>query len=271
MVPQKKNLLEAFRASAPEGRSAAQGKQQAPAAAGGPFASGASGAGGPGATGAPATAAKPAGARVDLLQSRPTPFLQRALTDRAIQGVLVIAVAAIAVAYFVGRGQSPEEAQAAGTAGTGGANGGAAATPPAEAPGAFVKPTSAAPPAATSADAARKNADSAQLGTVHDRALYDLANSFTVRVAQYKNDEYGLKLARATVAHLQKEGYPAAQPIQTGDLRALIVCVGAKPKASELEVMADQVRQLRGPAGESKKTPFGDAYIDRIDKFLKRQ
>lgn len=242
MKARHKNLLEAFRAAAPEGRAAAERKTAPPAAPGGPFAGGSH------------------GVRLDSIGTRRRPFLARLLADRTVQGVLVLCLVVIGIAWLIGRGKSDVEA------------GPGPVTEAAAAPGGFLRSegTPNAPPPA--ADLARKNEQAANLGTVDDQAFHDLANSYTVRVAQYKNDETGLKLARAAVAYIRKEGYPAVQPIRTGDKNPVIlVCVGAKPKAKDLETLVDFLEDLPGPAPRAKTPPFQGAFVISIDSVLKRR
>jgi hypothetical protein len=242
MKARHKNLLEAFRAAAPEGRAAAERKTAPPAAPGGPFADGAR------------------GVRLDEFGTRRRPFVARLLADRTVQGVLVLCLVAIGVAWLIGRGKT--DVEAAPTPGNAAAG---------EAPGGFLRAEDTAPKPTPPADLARKNEQAANLGTVDDQAFHDLANGYTVRVAQYKNDETGLKLARAAVAYIRKEGYPAVQPIRTGDGSAILVCVGAKPKAKDLETLVDFLEDLPGPAPRAKKPPFQGAYVISIDSVLKRR
>lgn len=253
MVTHKKSLLDAFTASAPEGRGAVKRKSVAPPAAGGPF--------------APVTTD---GARrsMQLGEAPRRSLLARAVRDRTVQLATLGALVALGAAYWF---QRPAEAGDA-------SSGAEVALQAGVAPGAFARtPTSAtsvetpAAAAPTAADVARTNREAAQLGTAEDQAFHDPKNLCTVRVAQYKNDENGLKLARSTVAWLRKEGYPAVQPIRTGDGKALIVCVGAKPKAKDLETLVEFVHGLRGPPPQPKQSPFRDAYVVNIDDVLKRR
>lgn len=248
MVSRSKNLLEAFRASAPEGRAAQKRSPEPGIHAGGPFAAG----GG----------AK--GARIDFSGAPRRSFLARAAADRTIRLVVLGGLVALAAVWALRDRPSPGTLAAP------------SSSPEAAAlPGSFARPKAVEPRAsaapAPAADAARTNQVAAQLGTTDDQAFHDPKNEFTVRVAQYKNDENGLKLARGTVAWLRKEGYPAVQPIRTGDGQALLVCVGAKPKTKDLETLVEFVRGLRGPPPEPKKPPFQDAYVVRIDDVLKRR
>ncbi|MBK7878074.1 MAG: hypothetical protein IPJ77_20640 [Planctomycetes bacterium] len=253
MVARQKNLLEAFRASAPEGRAAQKRKPDAPVHSGGPFAGGAGGAWG---------ASK--AARLEFGERGGRSFLARVFGDRTVR-LVVLGILVVGVAAWLLR-SGPE------------AGGIEAAEPPSASgdPGSFARPAAssatAAPTVAPAADPARSNQVAAQLGTTDDQAFHDPKNEFTVRVAQYKNDENGLKLARATVAWLRKEGYPAVQPIRTGGTKpGLIVCVGAKPKTKDLDTLVEFLRGLRGPPPQSKEPPFRDAYVVRIDDVLKRR
>lgn len=254
MKARHKNLLEAFRAAAPEGRAAAERKTAPPAAPGGPFADGAQGGDG-----------RARGVRLDALAPRPRPFLARALGDRTVQGVLLLALVAIGIAYVVRRADAPGVEAAPAPAGG-----------PEQSPGGFLRAEDTAAKPTPPAELARKNEQAANLGTTDDQAFHDLANSYTVRVAQYKDDENGLKLARALVAYIRKEGYPAVQPIRIKDTRApegsaIIVCVGAKPKAKDLETLVDFLEDLPGPPPRSKTPPFKGAFVISIDSVLKRR
>lgn len=104
--------------------------------------------------------------------------------------------------------------------------------------------------------------------TDEDRAFADKKNRFTLRLAQYENDENGLKLSRATYKYLRGEEVPIVQPILSGDGRHIFLCADAKAKKDELIVLRDYVQRLRGPDGRSY--PFRDAYIDNIENLLKR-
>lgn len=256
MVARKPNLLEAFRAAAPESRDAQKRSSPPPVAPGGPFA-------------APKVAAERETTRLQFFDPPRKPFLERVFGDRVVQLVLVLAVVAVGAAFLFKRGPS-EAGSPSGTSSSADivqAAGADAATSsnPALIPvsGAGASSPAAAPARATPPSSASE----------HDKAFYDVANKYTVRVAQYNNDDAGLKRARAAVAYLMKEGYPAVQPIRSGDGSdsALIVCVGAAAKAKDIEVLQKDLKQLRGPQAELKKLPFGDAYIVRIDDVLRRQ
>lgn len=238
MVLRKPNLLDAFQASAPEGKKAPVG--QTPANAAGPFAG-----------------ADP--------QSVPSPrfgapaprgFLARVLSDRAVLFTLLVCVIAVGVAYYLGRQTSPRDAQAAGpAAGEAGSAG-------------MLLREGASAPAATP-DPIEANRKAAQLsGSVHDAAFFDPKYKFTVRVRQFANDEAGTKAALELRDYLRGEGLPVVQPLVCG--RWIVVCVGYKAEMHEIEEMRDFVRKLSGPKG-SKKAPFADAWIDNISNVAARK
>jgi hypothetical protein len=254
MVSRNKNLLEAFRNAAPD-RPVAGARKVSAGAAGGPFAGG-----GKGSTAGPVTA------RLAFADGPRRSLVQRALADRPVQlALLGGAVVLAAVLVLAGeRGAGVEAGSAPGAPAPVGA--GSFAGTLAGEPTAGAAAGSARPP-----DPVRRNEVAAQLGTPDDQAFHDLANRFTVRVAQYKNDERGLELAQALVAWLRKEGYPAVRPIRTGDGKALLVCAGAMPEKKDLDTLADFLRKLRGPPPQREKQPFQSAYVDAIDNVLKRR
>lgn len=254
MVARHKNLLEAFRQSAPEGRAAASLKVAPPANTGGPFAGGA----GIGST----------GPRLGFGEAPRRPLLRRALGDRTVQLALLGGAIALLVVFAL-RGDRPAEAGAAGPGSPGETVQAGMFARGVAAEG--NRPAGASGAEGTAPDPARANEVSAQLGTPEDQAFHDLANDYTVQVVGYKNDENGLKHARATVAWLRKEGYPAVQPIRTGNGKWILVCVGAKPKRQDLETLVEFVRGLRGPPPQAKEPPFKSAFVVRIDDVLKRR
>jgi hypothetical protein len=168
-----------------------------------------------------------------------------------------------AVLFFVKRGGNEE------VSANSGADQASIGAPPA--PGAStpsVPDPSAAPAAGKTAPAPGKAAPSAG-NTAQDLAFLDVKNRFTIRVAQTSNDEAGLKELRAMYKHLVTEGAPVIQPIVLPGGEHLALCVDAKAKVDELNVLRDWLRNLRGPSG-GKKLPYSDAYIDNIDHVLRR-
>jgi len=174
MVLRKPNLLDAFQASAPEGKRAAPSRPAASAA--GPFAQ--------------ASAPKPTGNRRSL-------GAQMA-SDRLVQFAVVVCLVGVGIAYYVGRTSSrPDATQAAGETSQAGL---------------ILRENPAG--AARSPDPAEANAKAAALSTSeHDKAFFAPANKFTVRVALYANDEAGKKAALADRDYLRAEGLPVVQPV----------------------------------------------------------
>lgn len=234
MVGRKKNLLDAFQASALEGR-AVKERKNVQASAGGPFAS-----------------ASPR-AKAEAGEGG---LAARALRDPVVRAALGVALVAIGAAYWLGT-----------------RSGSAADEPASEvlaaAPGVIV-PASAAPGAAPSPDAdlARLNQQRAQTGTAHDQQFLDKKNQFTIRLVQYKNDEAGLRQAKATFEFLRREGLPAVAPISIG--KGVIVCVDSKPRKADLDAMLTFVQKMAGPDGKTNRPPFADAFVVNIDDVLER-
>jgi hypothetical protein len=234
MVLRKPNLLDAFQASAPEGKKAPPGKQ--PASAAGPFAQ---------ERAAPSAAPK-------LPMNRRSLWSQMA-SDRLVQFALVVCVAGVGIAYYVGR------------SGTG--SGTARAAEGSEQGGTALRENPAG--AARSPDPAEANIKAAALSQFsNDQKFLDPANKFTVRVALHSNDEAGRKAALADRDYLRTEGYPVVQPYLVEN--NFVVCVGFAPTVAELGRLLDQVSKLAGPKG-GRKLPYQSAYIDNISKVAARK
>lgn len=248
MVIRKKNLLEAFTASAPEGRRAEARKKSGDAqtSAGGPFASVA--------PSAPRAARK--------LPKFPTLMrgstVMRALADRTVRIALIAFVIVVGFAYWLGKKSGTtveaEDAQAALPAG----------------PGSIIRPGSDVGAALKGSDLAKKNQQTAQLGSVHDQGFMDPRNKYTLRVAQYPSDENGKKAARATVEYLRGESLPVVGPIVQDKGKTLYVCAGYEAKSEELDKLLAYVKALPGPAPHSKSPPFASAFKVNIDDYVKR-
>lgn len=266
MVARKPNLLEAFRAAAPESRDAQKRNPTAPPAVGGPFAP-------------PKPAAERESARLQFFEPPRPPLVRRIASDRGVQLAGVLALVAVVAAFLFGRDGTPAEAsggekaaESAAPAEWDGVSNPALIPTPVTAPGAASGAASG--PASNGDRAPRTGAGAATPpanASDHDKAFWNLDNKYTVRVALYANDDGGLAKARAAVAYFLKHGYPAVQPIQSGDAASLIVCVGAAAKAKDLDPLLDELRELRGPPPVSKKPPFKSAYVDKIDSVLRRQ
>lgn len=237
MSLRKPNLLDAFQASAPEGRKAAP--RASGGAAAGPFA----GEGVKSAADIVLPGSVPGGVRKG--------FFARLAGDRVVQLALVTAVLAVIVAYWVGQhtGQSDALAEA----------------PPEANPGALMPEKAPLPRDPDLADA---NQRTAAAGSTHDEQFLDPANRFTVRVASFSADEAGRRAAFEHRDYLRGEGAPVIQPIQKG--RTLVLCIGHEASMEGAQKLLGFAKALRGPKG-SKKPPYQDAYIDNIDNVVARK
>lgn len=243
MVVRKKNLLDAFQASAPEGRSAARRPGGARTSAGGPFAP----AGAPAESGSKTVPNWPAGTRL--------PIWRRWLGDRSVRIALGVGLLCIALAYWLGRQQGP--AVEAGEA---------PAVP--SGPGALLRAGAVPPPAQSEAELARQNLATAQAGSTHDQQFMNPANKYTVRVKTFKNDAAGTAAARALHEYFVKENLPVILPISQG--KSCVLYVGHDAKKKDADSLAKHIQGMRGLGSESKKLAFEDAYVVNIDQIVTR-
>jgi hypothetical protein len=254
MVLRKKNLLDAFRQAAPEGRKAAPPSAQSSSGAGGPFA--------PQAPGAP-RASEPApkirfepapsvSEPIDTEVKLPPSAIERLLADRTVRAaVLVLALIGIG-AYFVSRfAATPTLAADQETSGND-AGKGALGTG-----------------LAAGADLVEKNQAAARMGTAVDKAFMDPANRFTIRLIQYNNDEAGQKRARETAEFLKKQAIPVVSPISLG--KHVVLAADAKARTEDLAGLLKHLKTLAGPPPQEKQTPFSSAYVVNIDDLVKRR
>lgn len=264
MVLRKKNLLDAFREAAPEGRKASELSQTSASPAGGPFASVArarppgesqptSGASRP-SSALPPKPPAPRPASEFEIPEMPSMFRQ-ALADKTLRAVAVIAGVIALGAFLIGR-ISGDPTQAA--------------DPAAEAPsgpGVLERASGAAPSAGR--DLAQKNHAAAKMGSEDDRAFMDPANRYTIRLIQYDASEANLERAHATAEHLRrKEGLPVVGPISMGQI--LVLAAGHTPKIADLDALLKHVKALPGPPPQDKVRPFATAYVVNIDDVVKR-
>ncbi len=212
MVLRKPNLLDAFQASAPEGKKAPPGKP--PATAAGPFAH---------------EAAAP------KMPPRTRSLWAQMASDRLVQFAVVVCLVGVGIAYYVGRTSTrPDAAQAAGESGQAGL---------------ILRENPAG--AAQSPDPAEANRKAAALSSSeHDKAFFDTKNKFTVRVAVHSGDEAGKKAALADRDYLRGEGLPVVQPVLLE--RSYVVCVGYAATIAELQQVLNYVTKLSGPKGGRK-------------------
>ncbi|MFN0009007.1 MAG: hypothetical protein ACKVXR_13985 [Planctomycetota bacterium] len=260
----KKNLLDAFREAAPEGRRASGSSPSPLSPAGGPFATPAR----PGPLEEPDPPSVAPRASATLPPRAPEPraasefeipeipsMFQQLLGDRVLRAVVVVAGVVVLGAFLIGRsGDDPAEA---------GESHAAAPT----GPGVLEHAGGAAPSAG--GDFAQKNRSAAKMGTEDDRAFMDPANKYTIRLIQYDANEQNLERARATAEHLRrKEGLPIVGPISMGKI--LVLAAGHSPKISDLDALLKHVKALPGPPPQEKSRPFSTAYVVNIDDVVKR-
>lgn len=105
---------------------------------------------------------------------------------------------------------------------------------------------------------------------LNHEAFMNPANTQTIRVIYYADDEDGRAKAFQTATYLGGLGFPAMIPIRKGD--HVFVCVGAAPKKDDPELLRIQ-RELRlvvGPPPSSNSGDFESAYVYNIDRLIKR-
>jgi hypothetical protein len=239
MAIPKKNLLEAFQASAAAEKAA---KALAPAEATG------SKAGGPFAP-QPASAPPP-----PVVRSAPKPESPLRRPD-ALQRLIALQVVITIGAFFLGR-VSVGDVEAG--------------APLAEDPAPpVVRYEPSAQPAARPQPPASGDVrvvTSADAGTAAERALLDPNNRYTVKIAEYQKGRDDA-LAAATLQWLVSQGLPAAAKYQGS---RLFLLVGAAPKQAELDGLRDRLKTMNGPPPLNKPAEFHDAYISSIDRLITR-
>jgi len=258
MVLRKKNLLDAFRQAAPEGRKATPPSAKSSSGAGGPFA--------PQVPGDPRASepapkirfeparqpAPSASQGLDTEVKLPPSAIERLLADRTVRAaVLVLALIGIGAYFFSRFAATPtlaadQDARGA-DAGKGALGSGLAA----------------------GADLVEKNQAAARMGTAVDKAFMDPANRFTIRLIQYNNDEAGQKKARETAEFLKKQAIPVVSPISLG--KNVVLAADAKARTEDLAGLLKHVKTLAGPPPQEKQTPFSTAYVVNIDDLVKRR
>jgi hypothetical protein len=285
MVVRKKNLLDAFQASAPEGRIAAGRRDDVRSSAGGPFAPVRSPAE-PGAksseSGATASASDVRATAPDTKASMPdarglmpdakasmtdakasmiwpasprAPRWRRWLGDPAIRVALVAGVLCIAIAYWLGRRQGPTVEAIDSTV-------------PLPASGALLRSGAESAAAPSETDLAKHNLATAQAGSTDDQQFMNPANKYTVRVKTFSNDASGKAAARALHDYFVKESLPVILPITQG--KSCVVYVGHADKKKVADQLASYLQRMHAPGSDSKKPSFEDAYVVNIDDVVKR-
>jgi hypothetical protein len=105
---------------------------------------------------------------------------------------------------------------------------------------------------------------------VNHEAFMDSANTQTIRVIYYSDDDDGRTKAFQTATYLAELGFPAMIPVRKGG--HVFVCVGAAPKKDDPELLRIQ-RELRlvvGPPPSSNPGDFESAYVYNIDRLITR-
>jgi len=105
---------------------------------------------------------------------------------------------------------------------------------------------------------------------VNHEAFMDPANTMTIRVIYYDDDDDGRAKAFQTATYLGDLGFPAMIPVRKNG--HVFVFVGAAPKKDNPELLRIQ-RELRlvvGPPPSSNSGDFESAYVYPIDRAIQR-
>lgn len=106
----------------------------------------------------------------------------------------------------------------------------------------------------------------ANSGTPYDRNFHAMwEDGITLRVAAYGRSERNEVLAWETHDYLLEQRMPVVTPVRTA--KNIFIFVGAARSVSELGTLEDRVRGLEGPKGGQ---PFGDAYPVNIKDYVQR-
>jgi len=255
MTYQKKNLLEAFQASAAASKArASEGASKDVPRGAGPFARS-------------SPAARSEEPELPLLDAPARPRWQLDGTQRLIVLQVVIATAA----FFLGRASvSTVDAKSSGGTGKPDQVAGVSAPKPQSETN---KSQTSTPQKDTSAKKASESAkapapaSSSQVssapGTAAERALLDPANLYTVKLAEYVKDRDD-KVALDTLAWLQGQGLPAVAKFKG---TRLFLVLGAAAKQKELDQLLQTAKTMTGPPPRSKAGEFHDAYVVNIESL----
>lgn len=179
--------------------------------------------------------------------------------------VLGTQLAIIALAFWLGRWSAslgdPSEARAQEPA----ESSTFTSSPPPDEPSA-AREADEDPPAASRASNPPASAAVAEM-TAADRALLERRNLFTIKVAEYRNNDTSRELAMRAYRHLAQHNFPVCTPYLAGS--SIYLMVGAAPQAQTMEnELLPQIKSLLGPDGKNKD--FATAYIVRIDHLVSR-
>ncbi|HVS17014.1 MAG TPA: hypothetical protein VMT18_00335 [Planctomycetota bacterium] len=238
MAIPKKNLLEAFQASAQAEKAKVQPPAEASGAkAGGPFAP------------SPTTEPPP-----PVVRSAPRPESALRRPD-ALQRLIALQVVITIAAFFLGRAsvggveaRTPDEGVATAALAPNESSAQLAAKPPTKPAGEVAAVTSS------------------EAGTAAERALLDPNNRYTVKLAEYRKDR-DESVALETLRWLQSQGLPAVARYEG---TRLFLLVGAGPEQVGLDALRDRLKTMNGPPPLNKPAEFHDAYISSIDRLITR-
>src|SRR5882672_4088573 len=241
MTQRNKSLLEAFKASGAIG-STPPAAAQAPVPPAAP----------------PSAPAAPSASPVRVSLTDPRPARSIVLLRSQLQLLGAVAALAVVCAFLLGRA-SVRIAAAAGDGGAAPENPTGSEQQPATQP---ANSTQGATPPATSSPNVDRTAH-----TAAELALLDPKNVWTVKLVDYKNNDYEKRLALDTFAYVTQQGLPAAIVANAGHIYIL---VGAAPTQIALDSLVLQCKTMKGPPPKSKDGEFQTAYLDRIERLYPR-
>lgn len=106
----------------------------------------------------------------------------------------------------------------------------------------------------------------ASTDTPYDQSFHSMwEDGITLRVAAYDRNERNEDLAWEVYDYLLEQRMPVVTPVKTA--KNIFIFVGAARSVSELGTLEDRVRKLEGPKGGQ---PFGDAYPVNIKDYVQR-
>jgi len=249
MAYHKKNLLEAFQASAAAERARAQESASKDA----------SRAGGPSARTAPQPQASQGARAAGSAQAASPRSSGRAGEDSpaaprvgwrpdGIQRLILLQVVITVAAFFLGRA----------SVSTVGAGESTADKPVSEPPSEARAQPRTSPPASPGVAQ-----EESRPGTPAESALIDPRNRYTVKLVEYRKGRDD-KVALDTLAWLESQGLPAVAKFEGSRLYILL---GAAQTQRELDDLLKTAQTMQGPPPVSKPAEFHDAYIVGIDRL----
>lgn len=241
MTNRKRNMLEAFQASAREGQEGVPADPKA-GGAGGPF----------------AETTQPSEPEPDPLLEPGTELprveLRQVLGSVPLGKLAAAQLAVIVIAFFLG--------WLAGGAGEVAAQ--ETSDPPRreETTVTPARPSSDAPPRKNGGDVRPANEPKPRETPYDDAFFNQQRNTITLRVAAYAKTARNAELAWQTYDYLYDQGLPVVRPVKM--VENIYLFVGAAPSSRDLDDLKSRLRTLPGPNGG---TPFKDAYAVNIDDY----